>query len=307
MRTAIVAFDAGGAEMLAAWAFANGTESYICFCEGPALGIFRRRLGRDVELYSFSDIKATLPRVQRVVTSSNWGSSIEKRVWPLARENGVESVLYVDGGFDFSNTFVLNGVTVLPDRVWITHPLAKDAILKWGISDSNIEVVENFYLRQMKTRVVEKAKGLSESYSYLRDCRILYCTENISACEETYEIRDSGLFRGYNEWTGLESFLRLIESGYFRSPYSVRLRKHPSEPRDKYLNWVVANKELQVEISGEDVSLEDDLAWATQVVGCETTVLAVAVGCDIPAISCIPFGSRISCRLPYPEIIKIEI
>jgi hypothetical protein len=304
MNIMIVANDAGGSEVIAAWVSVHSEHRYTFFLDGPAISIFQRRIKPDLQFHPHDQLQSFLRTCDRVITSSSWGSDIEKRAWQWCRELSIESVLYADGWADFRNGFRYDGKDIYPDQIWVTNEYALAHMVKIGAPSDRIQIVENLYLKQMKDRIHEFERRIIRKPN---ENRILYCSENISACEAAYEVKTKDIIRGYNEYEALAGFLELASSEKFGSNPQVRIRPHPSENSSKYMPTIEPFlKRILIEFSIPGISLEEDIAWAIQVVGCETTALALAVECQKKTTSCIPKKAQIQCRLPHKELIRIH-
>lgn len=297
-----MANDAGGSEVVAAWVLARPEHQYEFFLGGPSIQIFQKRMGADLRYQGHDQIQSRLSECDRVITTSSWGSDIEKQVWIWAKRMKVHSVLYADGWADFRNGFRLEGRDYFPDEIWVTNEYARENMIRVGAPRERIEIVPNFYLKQIVDRIhiIESNLKISKPVN-----RVLYCCENISACESAYEIKE-GVIRGYDEIEALDGFLNLAVQGAMGVDPNIRIRPHPSETFEKYEKIRASFKTLKTEFSTPGVSLEEDIAWATQVVGCETTALAVALECNKRSISCIPAKATIQCRLPHHGLIRIQ-
>jgi hypothetical protein len=284
----------------------HSKNDYSVFAEGPSVKVFSRRL-QFSSVQDFSNLEKHL-RTEKpdwIITSSNWASNIEKKVWKMAEDLNLHTILYVDGIGDFRNTFTWQDEnaqkqTIFPDEVWVTSSYALQNMIRLQMPAEKIRQIENFYLLDIRDRVVEIEKSLPEH----SENRLLYVCENISAYETQHDLTDKRS-RGYDEIEALEYFFESIGQHKFGEDPLIRVRPHPSESFEKYSGVLERYKEWKPEFSVTGSLLEADLAWSEKVVGCESTALLVALTCGKDVFACIPPKARTGCRFPHPEIIRI--
>ncbi|MBN8554783.1 MAG: hypothetical protein J0L93_05000 [Deltaproteobacteria bacterium] len=299
-KIAVIAHDAGGAEIIAAWMKRHLQNEFSLFLEGPAIKVFERRVHPTPQFDDFSQIENFLKakKPDLVITSSNWGADIEKKVWKMCEELQLKSVLFVDGIGDFRYTFEWNGKTIFPKEVWVANEYAIENIANLKMPRESIKQEKNYYFVDMAERVKTQEKTEQDSN------RILYTAENISAYEAEHNLTDRRS-RGYNEVEALEYFFEKTQAGSFGDNPKIRVRPHPTESTEKYSAILKKFVALNPEFSEHGSGLESDLAWAQKVVGCESTALLAALACGREVFSCIPLKARTGCRFPHKEIKRI--
>ena len=80
---------------------------------------------------------------------------------------------------------------------------------------------------------------------------------------------------------------------------------HPSETRDKYVNWIKTKSGYNIKISNCNSNLYEDIAKADWVVGCNSYALVIALKAKIKVACTLPPHAP-DCILPFPEIIKLK-
>ena len=91
----ICCHDAGGAEILSDWVLVETAKRYRFRLEGPALAVFRRKLG-DLTGLSRAEADEILPTVDFVLTGTGWASTLELDCLAAARAAGVYCAAYLD-------------------------------------------------------------------------------------------------------------------------------------------------------------------------------------------------------------------
>lgn len=271
---AICCHDAGAANLIAAWVASAGVDEIKVCAEGPAKSIFER----ECSLADFYSLPAALDGAATLLSGTGWASDLEHSSRVEAARMALPSLAVVDHWVNYRMRFVREQVEVLPDALIVTdEEAAKIARLEFGNSPP-VLLWENRYLRneaaKIQHRMVAEARHPPQ--------RILVVLEPI----RTDWIE--GAARA-PEFRALDYLLEeLTRQSLNTTSLVLRLRPHPSEPRDKYATWCDdRRKDWQVELSAT-VSLAEDIAWADAVVGLHSYALVVAKAAGRKAFSYLP-------------------
>lgn len=248
--------------------------------DGPAANVFGRKLGDD--LVSHPELPP-LGGIDFVLCGSSRAATLERRAVRRARSAGVRCAVWLDHWVNYPMRFELDGVSVLPDEVWVCDEHAA-ALARAGLPGADVRLKGNPYLADFAAEVHARER---ESRSGVVDAeRILYVTEPNAVATE-----------------GLEKYLRYLarrEGG----EVELRLRTHPAEAPDKYdilLDRHAAG--LKHEVSA-DATLAQDVAWADTVVGLDTMAMFAAVHAGRRVMSALPPGTA-SHLPPDPRIERL--
>jgi len=283
----VAAHDAGGAELLASY-IARNNLSCLYLIEGPAIKVFERRLGKNLNLVSMED---GLKNCKWCLCSTSWQSELEWLVVKRAKKLNIKVVSFLDHWVNYTQRFLRNNIQYLPDEIWVADEYAKSKALQ-DFPDTKVKLINNPYLLDIKDKL--------KDYKII-NCipnSILYMSENISGNSlRTYG--DESYF-GYTEFDGLKI---LLDNRHFlnKNCNHINIRLHPSENKDKYKDIIQKNKKL-ISISNHSDLLED-IASSDIIAGCESMALVVALVANKKVYSCLPIN--IKNRLPYNEIIKL--
>jgi hypothetical protein len=284
----IVAHDAGAATQIFAWIKSGLLRIERCkFClEGPAAKSFRVQQP-DTELLPLED---ALIGTQILLSGTGWANSLEHDARMIAKNKGIKSIAVIDHWVNYRERFVRNHIEVMPDIIWVSD---KYAYLKAKSCFPNIEIVEqrNDYIKDQVDEVssfkIEKKGGTTN---------ILYVLEPI---REVWAGNDV-----LGEFQALEFFLNSIPSLSLGDCLSIVLKPHPSDPEDKYNQWVKSLSLSNIKIEKEK-SLASLIAWSDVVVGCETYAMVVALYAKKRVISALPRYAH-NCRLPFSKIERLN-
>jgi hypothetical protein len=284
---AIVAHDAGGAEILSSFQRRMLVPTLLVI-EGPARRVFERKLG-PVQTVSLDE---AIDRGSWVLCGTSWQSDLEWRATELARRSGKRCVAYLDHWVNYRERFEREGELRLPDAIWVADLYAM-ALAKKSFPHAPIRLMGNPYfddvlLELQRTELRRSAKPSGAT--------VLYICEPIG--EHALIQLGNERQMGYVEDEAVQYFfhnLRLISDRILR----VVMRPHPSEPEGKY-SWVLGVSPVPIQISSGG-SLIDDLAQADVVVGCESMAMVIALLARKRVVCSIPPGGR-PCALPYPGI-----
>ena len=281
MRVAVVAHDAGGAEILASHVQDQALASDALFVlAGPALKVFRQRLG-DVEVTALAQ---ALPRCDWVLSGTGWQTDFEWQAFCQGRQAGKRVVAYLDHWVNYSARFIRHGQTCWPDEIWVGDHYALD-LARAEFPSLPVRQVDNPYFRHFVQDVARAGPWPRPGEG--RD--ILFVSENI----DRPDFEQSDAIRFFMD------HVAALGAQIGR----IRIRLHPSEPAGKY-DWVARDYPRSVDISTGH-TLVEDVARSDIVVGCSTMAMALAVMAGRRVVSCIPDG-RFPFTLPFREIESLE-
>jgi hypothetical protein len=289
---AIVAHDAGGAEILASYVAQNNVNCKLVL-EGPAVNVFKRRLG-EIEIFSLED---AILDCDWCICGTGWQSDLEWRAIEEARNADKHVVAFVDHWVNYPERFIRNGIQHLPDEIWVGDEDAQK-IASESFLDISIKLVPNPYSIDIKKQFSE-----IESANKNASCdveNILFVCENIS--DHARLKYGDERYWGYTEFDAINFFFENIRVISNRQ-VSVVIRPHPSDAIGKY-KWIV-EAYSDIAVLSEGRSLIQEVAESDFVVGCESMAMVVGLLAQKKVISCIPHMGR-RCRLPQKNIVHLS-
>ena len=293
----IVSHDAGGAEVVSSWARRHPEYKYYFCLDGPAIGIFQRKIG-SVENQVVSDLNMLIQKTDWILTGTSWASDLEKRASKLGKEQNKKVVSFLDHWVNYPQRFEYNGQICLPDEIWVGD---EDALMiaQTFFLPEKLRLVTNPYFQDIK----EELKTIKLPKRQTIKKRILYVCEPI----EEHSIKKYGhpLHWGYTEYDAMRFFYeKLARIVSIENIEYVRVRKHPSESRNKYDPILQEYPAIPFQKSDGN-SLIEDCLWTDWVVGCESMALVVGLLAGKSVYSCIPAKGK-ECSLPHSEIIDLR-
>jgi hypothetical protein len=290
-KTAIVAHDAGGAEVLSSYVRQQGLDCLFSL-RGPALGIFERKLG-PIENQGLAQ---TLQGSERLLCGTSWQSDLELEAIQAARDLGKPSAAWLDHWVNYRERFTRLDSVLFPDEVWVSDADAL-ALAREQLPELPLRQLENPYFLYIRQSLDSEARIHPVLNGQLS---VLY------VCEP---VREHALMRygdemhwGYTEEQALRYFLRHV--AVLGAPVGrILIRPHPSEARDKYL---AVEKEFNLPIAfSQGHTLAAEVASSDCVVGCSSMAMVVGLIGGKRVISCIPPGGP-ACALPQSAIEKVQ-
>jgi hypothetical protein len=291
-RIAVVAYDAGAANLLAYWLKGEVDSSelhkFVFYVAGPAEKIFRQLF--PAAEYCSGDLRLMVEQSDLLLSGTGAGSCLEFDARQYALQQGVTSIAIVDHWVNYSVRFEQDGNCILPDEIWVSDAYAQ-AKAQNCFPEVHISQIENHYLNSL----VEHIQALSHN-SDARDgiINVLYLLEPIG--------ENWGTEAG--EFDALDYFLQYLVSTGASPEYKIILKPHPSEPKGKYEGYAGKYDNYSIEIK-YDTELYSLIGWADWAVGCETFAMVVALSAGKETFSTIPPWGK-PCRLPYENIIQIR-
>lgn len=291
---AIVAHDAGGAELLAHF-IKRGHLLWACFVlDGPAVSVFCRVLG-DVRIVT---LESALNCSDWILTGSSWQSDLEWRALQLARTLGKPSVTFLDHWVNYRDRFIRMSKRCLPDVLWVADSYAQK-IAELEFPDTIIKNIGNPYLESITKQAASKLNILESCWAH----RVLIVTEPVS--EHAIKQYGDAMHFGYTEFGAIELMLERLPHLLGDKPLKlIVVRPHPYELPHKY-EYLVDNPQRLPVVIRKDGDLLDEVLESTIVIGCQTMALVVAIAAGRRAVSCIPEAGR-PCSLPYEQIERLR-
>lgn len=286
----VVAHDAGGAEILASFVAQNSND-YRLVLEGPAVNVFKRRLG-PVEIITLEE---GIAAGDWCLCGTGWQSDLEWRAIELVQNAGKRVVSFLDHWLNYRERFVRNGIQHLPDEIWVgdadAEQRARESFLQLPI-----KLVPNPYFLYLKHQLEELATKKS-----MQDKKktVLFVCENISDHARLHHGDER--YWGYTEFDAIEYFLQNI-AVLGGSLETVVIRPHPSDMPGKYDRILKAYANIAQLSTGK--ALIEEVVESDIVVGCESMAMVVGLLAQKKVISCIPPGGN-RCSLPQKEIIHL--
>lgn len=290
-RVAIVAHDAGGAEILSSYVVQqNLLCSYVL--AGPALKIFNRKIG-PVRVMPLED---AITQSEWLLCGTSWQSDLEWQAIKMANVHGKRSVAFLDHWVHYRERFVRDGVTCLPNEIWVGDAHAK-ALAERVIPEVITKLLANPYFDELKREIVairrleiKREVGLN----------LLFVSEPVR--EGGARMYGNERYWGYTEEEALHYLLSNLHV-LVQPVGRIVIRPHPSELPDKY-DWVDKVYKLAIVSAGNRTLLED-IAESDVVVGFQSMAMVIGLLAGKRVISCIPENGN-KCVLPQTEIEHLQ-
>lgn len=288
----IVSHDAGGAEILASYV-AKNNATYQLVLEGPAINIFKRRLGA-IEIVTLDE---GISSGDWCLCGTGWQSDLEWNAIEQTKNNGKRVIAFLDHWVNYQERFIRNGKQHLPDEIWVGDDSAENLAKKY-FPLLPVKLVANPYFVDIKRQICEL--GSSTDSSDQQHARVLLVCDNISG-HARLRYGDERYY-GYTEFEAIEYFLQ--NTNIFESAiHTIVLRPHPSDPPGKYNKILESHKNILKLSTGK--SLIEEIAEADMVVGGESMAMVIGLLAKKKVVSCIPPGGQ-PCHLPHQDIVHLR-
>lgn len=275
---AVVANDAGAANIILAWLSAEDLSGIRAVMMGPALALWKGRFG---DAPCASSIEEALDGAAALLSGTGWASDGEHRARKAARALDLPSVAVIDHWVNYPDRFVHDGETILPDRVWVTDPYAL-AEARRTLPGTPSEERPNLYLSSQAAA----AGPLPPTGD------VLFVAEPARSDWG----RDSA-----GEFQALDYFMAhraAIGLGAAR----VRVRPHPSDSAGKYDAWIAAHPGAALDLSPD---MATALRPASTVVGMNSFAMVIALVSGRRTICALPPWAP-PWRLPHDGVVHLS-
>jgi hypothetical protein len=288
---AVVCHDAGAANLVLAWlrewaeAGLLDQHEFVLLLKGPAEKAWQLEPVPLLQMQLHTELSSALTSCQSVLTGTGWASNLEHDARQLAASLQTPSIAVIDHWVNYTQRFERDGVVALPNQIWVSDGYAVELATKL-FKDIPIVELPNTYLKNLVISIAPVPK----------DCKnLLYVLEPIR--------NDWG--RGeLGEFQALDFFVNSLEMVVGQEPVHITLRPHPSDPPDKYNDWLKAHNSLDIALDSQN-GLNEAIAQARWVVGAETFAMVVASAAGRKTYSSLPpWANR--CSLPISDIIHLR-
>lgn len=285
---AVVAHDAGAANLIFGWISEGQRNNLKFYVSGPAKDILS-------ELQPFiqsADIDSVLKDVKYLISGTSSSEiNLEHEARLQAKHLGIPSVGVIDHWVNYKQRFVRHGQLVLPDEIWVSDEYALSIACEC-FPDSRIRLISNYFFGSE----VQSIRDKSTQSSSLKSLNVLYLLEPFK--------EDWGCQVAPAEMQALDFFIEYKNLLGIYDDAKILLRPHPSEASDKYNNWCHTHKELDVSVDSVS-TLSDLIAWSDVVVGCQTAAMVIALQAGRRVVSVMPPWAP-PCILPHDGIEKLS-
>ena len=285
---AVACHDAGGANQIFAYLAAQKLRNSKAYIKGPAL-ILQEKYCLNIK--KENSLEAALNGAKLLISGTGWQSDLEHDARKLAKLRQIKTVALIDHWTNYEDRFIRKGEIIHPDEIWVTDPYARKLALNF-FHNIPVKQIPNYYLQEKVFRIMELSSSCTGELLYI-----------LEPARNTWGRTSQG------EFQALDFFIRKLTRFDLPKPVNVVLRSHPSDPKGKYDAWIskyqnLFGKSISFTLQG-DVSLEEAIARASFVIGCESYALTIALAagkkvyCSLP-----PWAPK--CRLPHKGIIPLE-
>ncbi len=229
-----------------------------------------------------------------IITSTSAAETGWETYWiKKARAEGINTISLLDHWTNYLSRFLWQGDYIFPDAIWVCDAYAlklAQACQQQMPNYPSAQQIANFYLVDLVDYIQARKPTAALNGDDKNIGNILYVSEPSN--NPLYTAQDA-----------LAGYLDYVLTQPMAQP-RVRLRIHP---REQVADYAAIFNQWQGLIALEwshNIRLEDDLVWASSVVGCQTMAMVVALAAGIEVASCLP-ASVLESALPHQEIPRL--
>jgi len=275
---AVVAHDAGAANIIQAWLQVEGIADCRPAMAGPAGRIWAENFPHAPLL----TLEEALVGARSVLSGTGWASDFEHRARASARARGIPSVAVIDHWVNYRERFQRDGEEILPDLVWVTD---SDALAEARRAIPEVAAIErpNLYLRSQAV-----AAGRRPTRGDL-----------LFVAEPARSDWGQGI---PGEFQTLDYLAAHRDTAGIDPDAPLRIRPHPSDPAGKYDAWIASHPGACLDESADMAEALRDASW---VAGLQSTALVIALEAGRPAICALPPAAP-PCSLPQSGLLHLR-
>ena len=196
-------------------------------------------------------------------------TDFERRLWPRARDLGIDTVAVIDTWTNLRKRFTEGGETVEPDAVCVVDEEMREQM---GWCGARLHVTGQPHLQSVVDRLAPRRAGRGASDPPL----LVFFSEPLS---RDYGAEDVG----FDEFGVADALLSGIAGA---GPLTLLVQPHPREDREEWRAWLSGRHGVA------DVSTEDLLVTCDGALGMTTMVLFEAALLGVPVLSLQPGRRR---------------
>ena len=287
-KIGVTCCDAGSANIIFDFLHSLSINHFLIYIEGPAINICKAKFPNKINM----TLNVFLDEIDFLITGTSWSSSIEHDIRLIAKSRNIRTVATLDHWTSYKERFQFNSQFILPDEIWVFDKYALN-IAKKEFKKTPIALLKNFYLENQIKNI--KLKSNLKNFGQQK---IVYISEPIRTKWLENEICSG-------EFQALNFFVKNLKILNIKYDCNFILRLHPSEKKEKYVNWLSSTNFLKKEISTSCSPISDHLSDADLVLGCQSNLLAIALLAGKKVISTLPPWAP-SCCLPQPGIMHLK-
>lgn len=278
MNAVLIANDIGGFRLAYEFLVAK-YQRVKCLVTGPAL---------DESLLRTAEIIQSLAIVDDtdhdIYICTGWETFFEKRWMKHCYLNSLKWTAILDNWNDYSSRFLLDAKYYLPNQIIVFDVFAYE-LCKSTFPYIECKLAPNFF----DLNFIESYQNLENS-GVVENSYDLFLADPISS--------HYGDKLGYDEYDQIRYILKKLNSKYCDA-HPLVIRAHPSEDREKYVEYVTENKLDNVIVSKNE--LLNDLYLADLVFGDSSYAMHLAILVGKQVYCSIPINSVMS-KLPHKEV-----
>ena len=153
----IVCHDAGGSNQILSMLSQCGHDGITCYIEGPAIKLWEKTFPGMQITESLDNL---LIDCRSLITGTGWESDLEHNARKAARKSKIHSIAVLDHWANYRERFILDGITVLPDEIWVVDEYALE-IARKTFPDLKIKIKPDYYRKNQTNKILplENAKN----------------------------------------------------------------------------------------------------------------------------------------------------
>ncbi len=281
---AVVCHDAGAANIILAEMQAAPQIKFLPAMQGPAAKLW---IQHGFEASALLTLDNAFLSAGSLLSGTGWATDIEYEARKRSKNLGLTSVAVLDHWVNYAARFERQGVSVMPDELWVTDSYALD-IATVCFKGQRIRQLPNRYLQSQVDQVA--------AMSLLTAGQLLYVLEPLRFSWPGCRLPA--------EFDALDFFISNLSKVANTERLQIRLRPHPSDSDGKYADWLRANAKHSISMDSSP-TLSEAIGRAEWVAGCETAAMVVALAAGRRVLGTLPPGAP-RCRLPHAGIVHLR-
>ena len=234
---AIVAHDAGGAEILSSWVL-KSNYNYIFVIQGPAKSVFLRKIP-NIKIHDLFD---AIKKCDWVLTETGGSTDLNYKAILTAKKKGKRVVSFLDHWSEYIRRFTRNNILILPDEIW-AGDIDSYNLARLNFPPKIVKLKDNPYWEDILEKYDKEKSDIESDY-------FLYVSSNFDNPhreQDHLKVSDVSILG--------KVIKQIVHHANSRKKIVITIRTHQTEDVDKYCDFtspymsVLCDKESDLVIS----------------------------------------------------------
>tara|TARA_B100000780_G_scaffold273706_1_gene237635 strand:+ start:972 stop:1952 length:981 start_codon:yes stop_codon:yes gene_type:complete len=219
----------------------NTTIDYVCICSDISENQFKNN---GITVFK-KDTSIDYSKIKLIVTGTCLGDGIDKYFITKGKDIGIKTISIIEHWSLYKERFRLNENYIYPDYIFVNDEIAFREALESNVPQNKLIIAGNPYLNNLsKSKLVPAKNYLWKNNNNLKSNIIItFISESF---KEDFAENNQ---QGFDEYEVINMIMKLGR----KMKFQLLIRKHPSEPNEKYNELISENIKIDQNSSFDSI------------------------------------------------------